>query len=535
LLLALLFIISLVSCSNESALGNNDTDGATQNQDVVTDEKDSEIFVETDVPATSTTKEPETQRPAEETKPQSDTTTAPKEEVTTAPKEEVTTAPKEDETTKPTEQPTLSNNKVKFSNALKALLDFYKWNPKDVIPSSLRAENKSKLINVNSIPADYLSFVQTSNIPKNGIGEQMNMVIENIEEAQVFFNTLSVIDGVASASVIAFNNYLDKNPSDTAHHQFESGVYSVTINCSENDVYYVLNYSANIPVLGQQDIQIALSMNTETEVKKVRIQIGDANALTYTINNNSYSFAIKYLNLKYSYIDFTKNSDSTINGHIYEYLKASSIEIPNTADFYINDDYVTVVGNKADGLVGFSGSICELYSTKTGEMLAYEVKESAAKITYNTMWFNLFDVDGINSIKFTPKTDDQKASFSINNNDTVWKAKNYGLSGGLKIASRRFDLEFRTQYFYKYDAENEKYVKISVDVPMLFVQEEVYSDLIKDVKSENDVEIKININEKYVQKLNSEYDTKTTLYEKNKNVYTVDSINNYIGSKVTFN
>ncbi len=527
LLLSLVIVVSLVSCGNDPASNNPNSTSDTQIQDVATDKLDNGEIVQPDETIAPTTKEPETKKPDEETKSQTVTTTAPKEEETTSPKEDVTE--------KPNEQPSVSNNKVKFSNALKTLLEFYKWNPKDTIPSSLRPENKSKLTNATSISSNYSNFVSTSSIPQNGIGEQLNMVIENIEEAQVFFNTLSVIDGIASASVIAFNNYLDKNPSDTAHHQFESGVYSVTINCSENQVYYILNYSANIPVLGQQDIQIALSMNMDTEVKTARIQIGDANALSYTLNNNSYSFAIKYLNLKYSYLDFTKNADNSINGHIYEYLKASSIEIPNTADFYFNNDYAIVVGNKADGLIGFSGSICELYSTKSGEMLCYEVKESAANITYNTMWFNLYDVDGISSIKYTPKTDDQKASFSINNNASAWKAKNYGLSGGLKIASRRFDIEFRTQYFYQYDAENEKYTKISADVPMLFVQEEVYSDLIKDVKSTNDVEIKIDLEEMYIKKLNTEYNTKTELYEANKNVYTVENINKYIGNKVTFN
>ena len=145
-------------------------------------------------------------------------------------------------------------------------------------------------------------------------------------------------------------------------------------------------------------------------------------------------------------------------------------------------------------------------------MLAYEVKESASAITYNTMWFNLYDVQGISSIRYNPKTEEESASFSINDKSSVWKAKTYGISGGLKIASRRFDLEFRTQYFYYYDSANEKYVKTAVQVPMLFVQEEVYADLSKDVKSTNGVQINVSLDEKYIKKLNEEYVAKIAIY-----------------------
>lgn len=498
-----------------------------------------------DTTSSSTTQAMTFEDPAPVTQdPSSTQTTESSTTVTTVPEPDTqdtpsTTAPEsstpETSTSATTDPVVVSNNKLKFSNALKTLLDFYKWNPEDVIPNALRPESQSKLTNTSSLVTNYYNFVSTSSLPQNGIGEQWNMVVENIEESQAFFNILYAIDGVATSSVIAFNNYLDKNPEETAHHEFETGVYSVTINCTENQIYYVLNYSTNLPVFGAQDIQIALSMNTNTQVKQARIQIGDANSLLYTVDRNTYSFAIKYLNLKYSYFEITKNADNSFTGHIYEYLKASSIEIPNSADFYINNEYVTVVGNKADGLIGFSGTICELYSTQTGKMLCYEVKESIEGITYNTMWFNLYDIGGISSIKYTPSTDNQKAAFSLNNSSSAWQPKNYGLSGGLKMLSRRFDLEFRTQYFYYYDAQAEKYIKTSVEIPMLFVQEEVYSDLIKDVKSTNDITIQINLDNKHIQKLNNEYSSKINIYEKNENTYTVDYINKYIGNKVTFN
>ena len=107
-------------------------------------------------------------------------------------------------------------------------------------------------------------------------------------------------------------------------------------------------------------------------------------------------------------------------------------------------------------------------------------------------------------------------------------------SVGLLNPSRRFDIEFRTQYFYYYDAENEVYVKVSAQVPMLFVQEEYLDDLPDDVKSKNDVKISVALEDKHVQKLTSEYAQKIDLLIQNKDKYTVEMILNYIGSPVSF-
>ena len=77
--------------------------------------------------------------------------------------------------------------------------------------------------------------------------------------------------------------------------------------------------------------------------------------------------------------------------------------IPSCADFYIGNDYTSVVGNKASGLVGFSGYINELYETEKGKLLGYEVREtlSFAGISgqYNTLWFNLNNILGSTSVK----------------------------------------------------------------------------------------------------------------------------------------
>ena len=439
-----------------------------------------------------------------------------------------------------------TNEKVNLLDCLKTLLSNYKWSPESKIPKKLHPEYQGNLINLNSVDNDYSKFVSVSNIPQNGIGEQWNMVVENILQSETFFNVLSTVDSLTTVSVTAFNNYIDQNPAEIAKYQFESGIYTVTIHCTQETIEYVLDYISTLPSLGEQSVQIALSMDVKTQTKNVRVQIGDANAMRYTIEENKYTFAIKYLGVRRAYFELLENSDNTVTGHIYEYWTVPSedvlgknVEVASVADFYIDDNYLTVVGNKASGLIGFDGVICELYSVSTGKMIAYEVKETldvlGVGVTYNTLWFDLEDINGITSIKHIPAESlSEKDKIYVNGFSSVWETANYGISGGKKAASRRFDIEFRTQYFYYYDSTNDSYEKIELKVPMLFVQEEVFDDLSKDVKDKNGVDISVDVSAANLTKLKNEYSSKADLIKENKDKYSVDVIIEYIGNKKIF-
>ena len=425
------------------------------------------------------------------------------------------------------------NEKVEIGDYLAELLSGYSLNPYSYIPESMQPAYAANLIDPSAASIDYSSFVNVSSIPSRGFGEQWNMVLDNLQQSMTFFNVLSVVDTLATSSIVAFNNYIDSNPEDTSNYNFLSGIYSVTIKYDGNSIYYVLDYTATIPALGEQSVQIALDMNTATKVKNVRVQIGDANALAYTVSDDAYDFAIKYLGVRRAYFSVEKNTDGSVNGHIYEYIVVSSVEVASAADFYITDDYVSAVGNKADGMIGFTGYISELYNAESGKMIGYEVKETLSSITYNTIWFDIHDVDGINSIKYVPATDDETAKLFVNGSSNAWETKNVG-GFSLKALSRRFDIEFRTQYFYSYDAANDTYVKYALSIPMLFVQEENYDTLVDDVKAENKITISIGVTNKNLAKLLADYDTLIDVFIANKEGFTVDFIVERIGNKVTF-
>jgi uncharacterized repeat protein (TIGR02543 family) len=413
------------------------------------------------------------------------------------------------------------NKVIDVKGLLKSLLDSYKRNPMDYLPESMRYDYSQNLIDPNDIPVSYTSFVSVSDIPY-GFGEQWNMILGNILESQNFFTVLNTVENISTATVTVFNNYFDKNPADTAHHEFKYGSYDVTINFDGNDIYYVLDFT-----LAGQSVQISLSMNSETLEKTVRVQLGDANALLYRIGENSYEFAIKYLGVRRAIISLERDSNGNVTGKIYEYTGVDAAMISSAAEFYITDDYVSVIGNKANGMIGFTGYIAELYDVESGKMLAYEVKETLSSINYDTLWFNLSDIDGIQSIKKTESTDSEASKIFVNGGSSEWNAKK-------NLLSRRFDIEFRTQYVYSYDRDTETYTKHTVSVPMLFVQENNYDTLVADVKSTNEIDIRVSISAADFTMLLSEYDSKIPVFIENKDKIDAEYIIDYIGDKRTF-
>ncbi len=426
------------------------------------------------------------------------------------------------------------NEQIDIPKLLESMLDGYSLDPYSYIPKSMMPSFSAKLVNREDIPADYSTSVAISDISTSAHGEQWQMVMENIQQSEIFFAALSTVEELTSSSVAAFNNYFDKNPADTAHHSFMSGIYTVTIDFDGSVIYYVLDYTADIPLLGKQTVQIALWMDIGTSEKNVRIQLGDANALTYVIKQNSYEFAIRYAGIRRAYFSIGRNERNEVEGHIYEYLTVSGAEIASSADIYINDEYISVVGNKASGTVGFTGYICELYDTESGLLLGYEVQEKLSSLIFNTLVFDLNAFSGISSIRYKAATEeDETVSFFLNGSDSAFVSKTVG-GVGLKMFSRRFYIEYRTRYYYTYDAETEKYTCISASVPMLCVQEENFDTLTKDINEKNSITVTPNITADVLERINNDYDSLIPIFINNKELYTVDAILAFISAKVDF-
>ena len=428
------------------------------------------------------------------------------------------------------------NEVVDISALLFELMSNYKSSPNSYIPETMRANYTPNLIDPSDVISDYSYAVDVSDILYGGFGQQWNMIVNNINQSQIFFNTLTTVEAVMTTSLAIFNNYLDENPDNVAHHTIASGIYSITLDFDGSDIYYVLEYTATLPILGEQSVQIALSMDAESKDKVVRIQLGDANALTYKVTDNGYEFAIKYLGVRRAYFSISEDKNGAVSGSIYEYLTASGVGISSAAEFYIQDGYVYAVGNKADGILGFTGYICETYDVETGKLLGYEVQETLSAIKFNTLWFNIADIDGIDSIRYSEKTQSTDAAFYINGSSEAFATVKVGLlEDPLRAYTRKFDIEFRTQYFYYYDTVNENYEEVAVQVPMFFIQEEDFDGIEATVGNANDITIEILTKNADISAIMEAYDDFLPIFIENKELVTVDNILIFIGNKIEFN
>lgn len=419
------------------------------------------------------------------------------------------------------------NELVNIGSYLESLFESYKFSPSDVLPDKLRAGGK--ITTTSSLNNNYNNFVNISDINFTGYSEQWQMILDNLNQAETFFNVLKVVDTLSSTSVVAFNNYLDNNPSDNASYEFIDGIYNIKIEFSDNIISYIIEYSAEVPIFGLQSVQIYLDFNIETFDKVGRIQIGEANSIKYEINEDGFKIASSYLGFRTSIIEVT-NNEGLVTGKIHEHMTIAEKSISSAAHFYIDNNYLTVVGNKAGAMIGFSGIVVELYDIKSGNLLGYEVKETLSVLTYDTFFFSLNNQLGITNIKYSLDDETNKMSVYVNNSTEVFVAKKYG---GIhpKTQSRRYDIEFRTQYFYV--VENEEIVRKEIDVPFIFVQAEKYSEISLDVMQSNSniQNFSLLISGATKAKIENDYNTLIPTFDLDKETITPEYITEYIGLK----
>ncbi len=426
------------------------------------------------------------------------------------------------------------NEKVDILSYLKALLSGYQMSPYSFLPETLLPNYNPNLVDSSTIAYDFTKFVNVDDIVYGGFGEQWAMVLDNLEQSMNFYNLLSVVDSLSTTAITAFESYLDKNPADTANYEFEDGIYTITI-IFENDIMsFGISYEGNFPIFGEQKLELLLSYDVNTGERIGRIELGAANVIKYEVKGNSYTFAIKYLGIRRAYFNINKDANNNVSGHIYEFIELSDKTLSSSAaDFYINEEYASVVGNKASGIIGFTGVINELYDVTTGKMQGYEVREildvAGINVTYNTLWFNLDELKGINTIKVLDGTSSlNKNDIYVNGNDKIFAIKECG-GLSLKAKSRRYDIEMRKNYLYTYDSSLDEYTRVEVEIPMLFVQAEYLEELENDIENKNAyLDVKLSTNQGIISKIQDDYAKLIDVFLNNKENITADDILDYI-------
>lgn len=431
-----------------------------------------------------------------------------------------------------------------YLTSLKQTIDS---NPFDFIPETMLHTYSKNYVSESDVTYDFSNHVSVSSIRYGGFGEQWHMVIENIIESQRFYKVFAICEPAINASIAAHNSYLDNATGDKVDNSSDETKFSSQLSFDGKILTYTLKYKTKEEsgFFGSIKPDITMTYNVSTGDKVVRLQLSENNAMKFSIGDNFYSFGIKYgvttLSRK-AFFSIERAKDKSVSGKIYEYVQFKDKDlVPSAAEFYINDEYTSVVGNKASGMPGFTGFINELYNTSSGKLLGYEVREELNKwgvtATYHTLWFNLNNITGITSVK---SVENGETSFGLgakNNHDIYLNGSSsiftpaYNKKLGVKT-SRKYDVEMRKQFFY--GVSEGKTVEYEVALPMMFIQANHddytnYSDFPNDMKNVSGITASVNLSSTYVAKIQSDYATLIDEFIEHKESFSSESIVEYIG------
>lgn len=416
----------------------------------------------------------------------------------------------------------------------------------DYLPTAMNPSYSSNVVNASSINYDFTSFTNVSSINQAGYGEQWQMVVENINQSVAMAKVFNVAQTALSSAGNAVDIYITNSYAEEMSYTFSGSGYSGKFEFKDAKLVFniTLTESVTVPGFGSVKPVIKMEYDLTKEAKGMFISLGDSYKVKYVITENGYEMATTYgLTIagkaasRSSYLSIVKSNGKT-TGHIYEYTTyEGSDKIKACADFYVENGYVSVVGNKSSGMTGFDGYINELYSANEGRLLGYEVREeltiAGVTGTYNTLWFNLWDIQGINSVKVTDKTDSNKSGKSTVdvylNGSSKMLSPTYNTKPIIGKTSRKYDIEYRTRYYYTYDAENDKYVANAVQVPMMFIQEgDNYNSFSADMLSDNGITASVSLSSNHLNKILDDYDTLIDVFITNKDAMSSEAIIAYL-------
>lgn len=384
------------------------------------------------------------------------------------------------------------------------LLGIIDSSPKSFLPDSMKPEFEDNLISKD----DILDFNETQNVSdmmRIGYGEQWELVLRSIEQAELFSPVLKYGDNAITGITSLVINHFKKSSSDTKQENelltvnasFKGGVLT-----SE----YIFNKGIELPLFGEVKPYVMLYFDSVHDIKEMKIKINENNKIYVAYNDDNYEIAYKYGfedGYKLGAFELSDNGDYTL-GQVFEYYVVKDVKVYSLVSlFKIEGDYVSVVGNRASGLIGFAGYINELYDIETGHLLGYKVQEHLnddipliGGKTYYTFFFNLWDIDAITNVKAikNDETSQNKNHHDVylNEQSNIFKVKRNG------IASRKYDCEMRTRYAFGLD-ENGKLIKYEFEVPMMFIQDDTiidtdsdsytnFSDFPNDMKKTSDID-----------------------------------------------
>lgn len=343
------------------------------------------------------------------------------------------------------------------------------------LPDSFSPENRA----LASIP-DYSDFVNVSNIPLTGMGKQLNVVYTLLARTQAILKYVNTVYGAMNTITNLYQAYLDNDPDDPNSFEGNAGPFSFSLDIGDDNLLYAAVAPVEITVFSLADGSYG-----------AKIKVNSTTYLKYTVTENSLVVAMDVLDSVSTLVEFSRNPETGITaGVVYEYITIGETQVTATSALVrVEEDYTVVIGTKGDFIPTSVARNCEVYDNASGQLVGTKVREEVdvavfGPTLFNTYWFPLYDLEGIDSIKKLDKMNGTNA-------DTIW-INGFGgeeetihttlMAAGLfdrlgttaQAASRRYDVEFKTMYFFVFNEDTEEYESVTCEIPMLFIQEEAY-------------------------------------------------------------
>ncbi|MBQ8689729.1 MAG: hypothetical protein IJ515_05140 [Clostridia bacterium] len=347
------------------------------------------------------------------------------------------------------------------------------------IPETFGRENMA--YSEADFPAsDFTSGTNVSEISPRFVGAQLMVMYDGLLNMESILSKADVVFALGEAIAAAYQEFINDNPEEYTEFYTEIKGFKIFVS---------LEGAQSKLLAGNSTVSVELYADSDNNVNSGRISITDGASLKYEMNDTSLTFAYQIGvadAAKTSIISFARENDK-VAGYIYEFLGYNGTGLTTTAVISLDDEYTRIVAKKRESddllILGYE----EVYDSQTAEYISGRVSETVKLVDFETYWFNLSDISGINSIRVEDEANGMNAdSIYVNGTSSLFVTEKIG-GWGLDTLSRRYDIEMKTVYYYKaVTVEDEiEYEKVEVEIPMLFVQTKSFEDFSTDVYENN--------------------------------------------------
>ncbi|MCI5714841.1 MAG: MBG domain-containing protein, partial [Firmicutes bacterium] len=240
--------------------------------------------------------------------------------------------------------------------------------PWEFLPESFALENKV----YSGANIDFANnYVNVNNIPKMGVGKQMNVVYSTLLDVEKALSNLRIFYASMNTVVNLYQDFINSNPDNYANYEAELGDFTFQILLNDKDYKMTINYKSVI---------IELMYTKENKQCAGRIQLTNSNVIKYEMLDNSLTIGVSIFNTAMTKLHFERNSQNLVEGYVYEFYGTETKNIKTSALIKVDKDYTTIISNKreTDDLV-IEGYM-EVYDNKTSNLVGAQVKETVKNI-----------------------------------------------------------------------------------------------------------------------------------------------------------